>query len=344
MLLKDRARRHPEDRETALFLAELQLRLQEPAAAVETLTATAEKSPRDAEVVLMLVRLLRQARQTERALTWLGRLAAELPARAPEALLQVAGLRLDRYEDEAAFTAARQAVALAAGSSEVALRAAEMAERAGRTEEARAFLASALRASPANTRVALAASRLEVRQGRAAARAGHPGARAGGGRSRGPRGSADGADPPGRHARGRHRAAGPGASDRADLEASAVASEQERALIVQQARRNQRRVRSVADRRRSARTSVNLSSLAVREIGQQIDEGQRPPDVADVELLGKLGNRDALPRFLRLAQPGRHVGDPRLAIAAVDRDGPTGRSARPPDAGGADRGAEPAAA
>ena len=91
VLLKDRARRHPEDRETALFLAELQLRLQEPAAAVETLTATAERSPQDAEVVLMLVRLLRQARQSERALTWLTRMAAELPARAPEALLQVAG-------------------------------------------------------------------------------------------------------------------------------------------------------------------------------------------------------------------------------------------------------------
>ena len=55
----------------------------------------------------------------------------------------------------------------------------------------------------------------------------------------------------------------------------------------------------------------------MREIGQQIDEGQRAPDVADIELLGKLGNRDALPRFLRLAQPGRHVGDPRLAVAAV---------------------------
>jgi lipopolysaccharide biosynthesis regulator YciM len=316
VLLKDRARRHPEDRETALFLAELQLRLQEPSAAVETLTATAERNPADAEVVLMLVRLLRQARQSEKALTWLGRLAAELPARAPEALLQVAGLRLDRYEDEAAFTAARQAVALAPGSSEVALRAAEMAERAGRTDEAREFLASAARAAPANTRVSLAASRLEVRQGQRqrareilqrALATGDPAARA---------------DLLIEHVRladtGSEatallvRAAG----DRGDLD-EAVASEQERGLIVQQARRNQRRVEAGTRSSAADQDERRLVSRAVREIGQQIDEGQRPPDLADVELLGKLGNRDALPRFLRLAQPGRHVGDPRLAVAAV---------------------------
>ena len=316
VLLKDRARRHPEDRETALFLAELQLRLQEPAAAVETLTATAERSPQDAEVVLMLVRLLRQARQSERALTWLTRMAAELPARAPEALLQVAGLRLDRYEDDAAFSAARKAVALSGGSSEVALRAAEMAERAGRTDEAREFLATATRASPASARVALAASRLEARQGQRqpaldilarALSAADPAARA------------DLLAEQVRLAETPDAATAllaRAASDRNALETESAASEQERTLIVQQARRNQRRD-DPARQPSADRDDRRLASLAVREIGQQIDEGQRPPDVGDVELLGKLGNRDALPRFLRLAQPGRHLGDPRLAVAAV---------------------------
>src|SRR5262249_42572698 len=37
--LKDRLRRHPDDREATLYLAELQLSLQEPAAAVDTLSA-----------------------------------------------------------------------------------------------------------------------------------------------------------------------------------------------------------------------------------------------------------------------------------------------------------------
>src|SRR6185436_14133894 len=47
VLLKDRFGRHPEDRESALFLAELQLRLQSPADAVQTLSAAAEVAPGD---------------------------------------------------------------------------------------------------------------------------------------------------------------------------------------------------------------------------------------------------------------------------------------------------------
>ena len=98
VLLKDRVGRHPEDRESALFLAELQLRLQAPADAVQTLSAACEAAPGDAELVLMLVRLLRQSRQTDRAVAWLERFAARVPARAPEALLQIAEIRLERYD------------------------------------------------------------------------------------------------------------------------------------------------------------------------------------------------------------------------------------------------------
>ena len=288
VLLKDRARRHPEDRETALYLAELQLRLQEPAAAVETLTATGERNAGDAEVVLMLVRLLRQSRQTERALTWLSRLAVAVPARAAEALLQVAGMRLDRYEDDQAFAAAERAVQLADGASEVILRAAEVAERAGRTDAARTFLSRV----PRDARVALAAARLEIRQGDhrraldlllSAAQASDPAGRAdllgealhiaeaandaAGALARFPRGAVGPLPPP--------------------------LGEAERTLIVQLARRAARD---------TAGAHPALTGMASEAIMQAIDDPRRPPEPAEVELLGKLGNRDAVPRLLRLAR------------------------------------------
>ncbi len=314
VLLKDRVGRHPEDREAALFLAELQLKLQAPAEAVQTLTAACGSAPGDAELVLMLVRLLRQSRQTDRAVTWLERFADQVPARAPEALLQIAEIRLERYEDQAAMAAASRAVELARRAPEVLLRAAELQDRAGQPDLALESLRAAL-GEPASAKAALSAADLLVRRGQAA------------------------------EALDVLRAAGRNSSDpetRADLIARELdiaeyagelpdllerlaaepvaASAGERRLVVEVYRRVLPALYRRAGRDEGARARwLDLAGGASRPLIAVLIDPDGAPDPAVIELAGMAGNRDVLPALLRLLEVDRDpepeavpvAGDPR---------------------------------
>jgi tetratricopeptide (TPR) repeat protein len=303
VLLKDRVSRHPEDRESALFLAELQLRMQAPADAVQTLNAACEAAPGDAELVLMLVRLLRQSRQTDRAVTWLERFADKVPARAPEALLQIAEIRLERYEDGPAMAAAGRAVELSRRAPEVLLRAAELADRAGQPDQALASYRAAL-GEPASAKAALSAADLLVRRGQAA------------------------------EALVALRAAGRSTADpetRADLMARELdiaeyvgelpdllerlaaepvaSSAAERRLVIELYRRVLPDLyrRAARDEQAHARW-LRLTAGASRPLVAVLIDPDGEPEPAVIELAGMLGNRDVLPALLRLIEPDR-VGD-----------------------------------
>jgi tetratricopeptide (TPR) repeat protein len=311
VLLKDRARRHPEDRETALFLAELQLRLQEPNEAVQTLAATADRLPKDAEIVLLLVRLLRQSRQTERAISWLERLGGEAPARTEEALLQIAEIRLGQYEDGRALESAQRALAHEGENPDALLRVADLEERAGQSERALATYRRAL-ARAVSTRAALGAARLLARAGdaeqslkvlRAAA------------------------------------ASAPDAETRGDLRPqelelaeflgelpellrslSALSdgeSAAERKLCAEILRRMLPPVyQAGADGKATAERRA-LARRGLRTVLDLLTDPAAEPDPALIELAGMLGNRDATPVLLRLAQPASEPGRPSAGGASM---------------------------
>jgi tetratricopeptide (TPR) repeat protein len=307
VLLKDRLGRHPEDRESALFLAELQLRLQSPADAVQTLSTACQSSPGDAELVLMLVRLLRQSRQSDRAVTWLERFADSVPARAPEALLQIAEIRLERYEDKEALAAADRAVELSRRAPEVLVRAAELQDRAGQPDRALASYRAALD-EPASPKAALAAADLLVRRGQAS------------------------------EALDVLRTAGRSTSDpeaRADLMAReldlaeyaqqlpdlmerlaarpSTSTAAERRLVVELYRRILPALYRSAARDAEARARwQQLAEAASRPLVAVLLDPEGEPDPAIIELAGMLENRDVLPLLLRLAAPVSEAGaDPR---------------------------------
>jgi Tfp pilus assembly protein PilF len=159
--LEERVRRAPDDRETALFLAEAQQRLGNHAGAVATLrgilardaaaaagragtphaagapTGRAGDDDANAEATLALVRLLRASGQTEEAVQLLEELATRAPARAREAHVQIADVELARHDETDALAHAEQAARLAPGDGEALARIAAIEERAG--DEARAF-------------------------------------------------------------------------------------------------------------------------------------------------------------------------------------------------------------
>jgi HEAT repeat protein len=315
VLLKDRARRHPEDRESAVFLAELQLRLGEPGEAVDTLQATAERRPRDAEIVLLLVRLLRQSHQTERALQWLERLAREEPARGADAALQAAALRLDRYQDEQAFATAAQALAAQPAGPELALRAAELEERAGRAAEAlrRYEAASEQRTSgPQGGRAALAAARAHARRG--------DGERALAALTRAlPRV----ADP---ELRGDLLAEALQLAEYQDRTTAVLArlgppgGEREQQVALELARRA---VPALARRAREQEAAARALALLAARLGgvllERLTDARAEPEPELVDLAGMLGNRDAVPALVRLLGPERRSppGDPKVAAAAA---------------------------
>ncbi|HSZ80885.1 MAG TPA: HEAT repeat domain-containing protein [Polyangia bacterium] len=152
--LEERVRRAPEDRETALFLAEAQQRLGDRAGAVATLRAivdrddaaatatTAGHAPPDgddarAEATLALVRLLRATGDNEEAVRRLEALAKDAPARAREAHVQIADVELGRHDETVALAHATLAARLAPGDGQALARIAAIEERAG--DEARAL-------------------------------------------------------------------------------------------------------------------------------------------------------------------------------------------------------------
>jgi tetratricopeptide (TPR) repeat protein len=145
--LEAEVRAAPQDRETALFLAEAQQRLGNQAGAMATLRAILEpanapREPRDgadgdAEVTFALVRLLRAAGQTEEAVRRLEQLAARVPARAREAHVQIADVELARHDEAVALEHAEAAARLGATDGQALSRIATIQERAG--DEERAF-------------------------------------------------------------------------------------------------------------------------------------------------------------------------------------------------------------
>ena len=307
VLLKDRFGRHPEDRESALFLAELQLRLQSPADAVQTLNAAAEAAPGDVEVVPMLVRLLRQSRQTDPAVAWLERFAAKVPARAPEALLQIAEIRLERYEDRAALTAATRAVELSRRAPEVLMRAAELQDRAGQPDQALASYRGAL-GDATSAKAALAAADLLVRRGEAAAAM--EVLRQAGRTSADPEARAD--------LMARELDIAEFVGELPDLIARlalepAAASAGERRLVVELYRRILPDLyrRSGRDERALARWQ-KLAASASRPLIALLIDPEGEPDPALIDLTGMMGNRDVIPVLLRLTEPRDPDRDQRL--------------------------------
>ncbi|HSY39301.1 MAG TPA: hypothetical protein VLA79_07220, partial [Polyangia bacterium] len=116
--LREQASAHPDDTETAMFLAEAEQRLGDAPAAMVTLRAIAargavatDRRAREAgvEAGFALVRLLKQSGQLAEAAAQLGSLARLTPARASEAELQIADLALVRYDLPAALAHAAAA-------------------------------------------------------------------------------------------------------------------------------------------------------------------------------------------------------------------------------------------
>jgi HEAT repeat protein/Tfp pilus assembly protein PilF len=158
--------RTPEDRETILFLAEVELRRMDPERALATLRQAAGRRPEDGEIVGALVRLLRQSRQFGEAIDWLEKLAARAPDRARDAFLQIAEMELQRYADARALAFARKAAALAADDPEALARIGEIEERAGEIEPAIALYRRALEKGT-SAKAAAALHRLLLRRGAA---------------------------------------------------------------------------------------------------------------------------------------------------------------------------------
>ncbi len=167
---------HPERRETALFLAEAELRSDAITSAIDTLRATIARDrahaagsgdasdDAQAEVILTLVRLLRQTRQLDEAVRLLADLAQRIPSRAREAHIQIADIELGRYEDRQALDHASSAARLAPDDGRALIRIAEVQERAGEIDAALANYRRAF-GRDANPTAAFALARLLTRRG-----------------------------------------------------------------------------------------------------------------------------------------------------------------------------------
>ncbi len=167
---------HPERRETALFLAEAELRSDAITSAIDTLRATIARDrahaagsgdasdDAQAEVILTLVRLLRQTRQLDEAVRLLADLAQRIPSRAREAHIQIADIELGRYEDRQALDHASSAARLAPDDGRALIRIAEVQERAGEIDAALTNYRRAF-GRDANPTAAFALARLLSRRG-----------------------------------------------------------------------------------------------------------------------------------------------------------------------------------
>ena len=176
--LRDEVTAHPDDTETAMFLAEAEQRLGDVTAATTTLRAIAARGTgatdsraREAgvEAGFALVRLLRQSGQTIEAAAHLGDLARLSPARASEAELQMADIALQRYDLPGAL--AHAAAAEDGADAPQLIRVAEIRERAGADTLAVATYRQAIARDAAPT-AALALARVLERQGDAPGAAG----------------------------------------------------------------------------------------------------------------------------------------------------------------------------
>ena len=176
--LRDEANAHPDDTETAMFLAEAEQRLGDTAAATATLQEIVARSAgatdnrmreTGVDAGFALVRLLKQSGRLAEAAAHLGDLARLSPARATEAELQIADIDLLRHDLPGALAHAAQAEDSA--DPRQLIRIAEIRERAGADPLAASTYRKAIARGGVPT-TALALAQLLVRQGDAAGAAG----------------------------------------------------------------------------------------------------------------------------------------------------------------------------
>jgi tetratricopeptide (TPR) repeat protein len=287
--------RQPEDRETILFLAEVELRRMDPERALLTLRDAAGRKPDDGEIVGALVRLLRQSRQFGEAIGWLEKLAERAPERARDAYLQIADMELQRYADERALAFARKAAALAGEDADALARIGEIEERAGQIEPAMALYRRALEKG-ASAKAAAALHRLLLRRGAAseAAQALRTFARAT-------------TDEEARAELLRNELdveeylGSLGSFERllVSLPGHAPASKKVTVALLQ--RLVPRLYAQAATDQKAAAELERASRWGVRPLVELVTEPEGEPDPGVVELMGMLGNRNATPVLIRLA-------------------------------------------
>ncbi len=293
---------HPDDIETAMFLAEAEQRLGDVPAATATLRAISargavanDRRAREAgvEAGFALVRLLKQSGQLAEAEAHLAGLAELSPARASEAELQIADLALGRYDVPRAL--AHAAAAEDGADAPQLIRIAEIRERAGADTLAAATYRRAIARDAAPT-AALALARVLERQGDASGAAGAVEALL-----RGSQDDASVADA------GRRALELDEALDRLPDLAEALADgdgEKEtpahrRALVDVL----ERLVPALYRDPLALEARARLGRMALRPLLDLVLASDVPPPKA-VELLGMLGNTDAVPALVRLARAG----------------------------------------
>ena len=300
--LRDEASTHPDDTETAMFLAEAEQRLGDVPAATATLRAIAargavatDRRAREAgvEAGFALVRLLKQSGQLAEAEAHLGSLAELSPARASEAELQIAELALGRYDVPGAL--AHAAAAENGADAPQLIRLAEIRERAGADTLAAATYRKAIARDAAPT-AALALARVLERQGDASGAAGAVEALL--------RVSGDDASVADA---GRRALELDEALDRLPDLAEALASGDDQKETP--ARRRalvdvlERLVPALYRDPVAVEARARLGRMALRPLLDLALTADVPPRKA-VELLGMLGNADAAPALARLARGG----------------------------------------
>ncbi len=169
--LRQMVKDHPDDLESALFLAEAEQRIGDLEGAAATLRALADAQVAGSagaadgavEAGFALVRLLKRQGHLPEAETRLDQLAQAAPSRAREAELQGAEIALARHDHERALT---HASAAAVGADPAALvRVGEIREQAGDDSGAASAYRAAQAASDAPPTAALALARLLERGG-----------------------------------------------------------------------------------------------------------------------------------------------------------------------------------
>ncbi len=310
--LQEHLGRQPDDKETTVFLAEVEQRRLDPDRAVATLRAAAKRWPDDPDVLGALVRLLRQSRQLGEAVERLETLAAKNPDRARDAYLQIAEIDLSRYADQHALEYADKAAKLSQDDPEALTRIGEIEERAGQTERAMATYRRALARGTA-AKAAAALVRLLLRQG----------------------GGVEASE-----ALTRFAVATSDDDARAELLGKEIdlaeylgrLPELERVLLALPTRTASSRKLAMALLSRmvpslyragdaEAPSLERLSRWALRPALEIATDSDADPDPSLVELLGMLGNRHATPVLMRLAQPlpgkTRAGAGPRSAVLPI---------------------------
>jgi tetratricopeptide (TPR) repeat protein/HEAT repeat protein len=326
--LEEGVRRDGSDWEQVLFLAEAQQRLGNQLGAIATLRALLAREANTgarggagpaadgdarAEVTLALVRLLRTAGKPEEAVRLLEELAARTPARAREAHVQIADLQLARHDEALALAHAQEAARLAPGDGQALARIAAIEERAGDESRAAATYRQAFERD-GNATAGFALARLLEARGDAAASAAVL-------RKILRSASDDEAIlEAGRRARDVEEYLGRLSELEREVEGAwstgSGAPVYRRVFVDVLRRLLPRLARDPAASAERAR----LAQRGLRPVLELVTDADGAPELALVEQLGLLGNKDATPALARLAAPPTDV-------SRDERDRPPARTA-----------------